>query len=371
MKRKLFRTIGLVLSAVIFLSSLLFVPSAAYSADAYLVSGEVYYIKNANSGRYLDVTGAGTASGTNVQQYAMNGTKAQMWKVVHVGSGLYKIVSMVGSANLVLDVFPGGSANGGNIDIYSDLGVSDQRFALVRTVDGSYVMRTACSNYTRVVTVDNASCSNRANVFQWQYNQTHNDEWFFEPVYKYSPTLGVKYAKENYNRRVSAYPDVSAIGGDCANFVSQCILAGGVHYQDVWWIYKKNNNYLAPSNTTQLDNSWSLSDPSPWISAKEFNKFWSKRVTVETYKGSYILAHKSEIFGRPFYSGDVIQILNKIPILGIVGDAWHTMYITGYGTYGGVYSFLLTYHSSNKLDKNLLQICEENPDDYYRFFTII
>ena len=107
----------------------------------------------------------------------------------------------------------------------------------------------------------------------------------------------------------------------------------------------------------------------PWISAKQFNNFWSSRVTVETYTGSYILSHKSEIYYRPFYKGDVIQILGS-NIWGNPGNAWHTMYISAYGTYNGDNTFLLTYHTNDTLNKSLLQLCEEYPNEYFRFFTI-
>ena len=45
----------------------------------------------------------------------------------------------------------------------------------------------------------------------------------------YNPTNAIAYAETyydtgNYN---PAYPDWSSYGGDCANFVSQCVYAGG------------------------------------------------------------------------------------------------------------------------------------------------
>lgn len=34
-----------------------------------------------------------------------------------------------------------------------------------------------CSEYRKVVTVEGASCSDSANVIQYQYNVSNNDEW--------------------------------------------------------------------------------------------------------------------------------------------------------------------------------------------------
>ena len=70
-----------------------------------------------------------------------------------------------------------------------------------------------------------------------------------------NPILGVEYAKQNYNQYVMCYPNLNPLG-DCANFASQCMLAGGMHYQNDWKIYRKNNNYPQPANREQLDNSW-------------------------------------------------------------------------------------------------------------------
>ena len=42
------------------------------------------------------------------------------------------------------------------------------------------------------------------------------------------------------------------------------------------------NKNSSPLNVNQLDASWRLADPSPWISAKQFNLFWSKKYQTET-----------------------------------------------------------------------------------------
>ena len=49
----------------------------------------------------------------------------------------------------------------------------------------------------------------------------------FEIMICYNPDAAVQYARQycqHYNR---AYGDYSKSGGDCANFVSQCLIAGG------------------------------------------------------------------------------------------------------------------------------------------------
>jgi len=59
----------------------------------------------------------------------------------------------------------------------------------------------------------------------------------------------IKYAlKPNPNYR---YFSLQYTGGDCSNFISQCLLAGGVPMNSTWW-YKKGN----PLNTN--GDTWSL-----------------------------------------------------------------------------------------------------------------
>lgn len=364
-KSKILKIIGVIFVLMV---TFVVVPSGsmetfAYSQAPRIVSGSIYYIKNKNSGRYLDVENGRKCNGANVNQWNFNGTDAQKWKVVHVGNGIYKIVSQFGGR--VLDITDGGNKNKTNIDIWSDANKSDRRFRIILNSDGySYRIASQCSSYKKVVTVKDGSCKNRGNVFQYQYNGSKNDEWIFEPASRYDINLTLNYAKKNFNKIVPTYPDMNLLGGDCANFVSQCLLAGGSkHFQGDWWIYKKNNSNPKPASTSRLDASWSLADPSPWISAKQFNRFWAGKLKTITVKGSDIVDNPKKIFNKSYYKGDVVQILNNT-FFGDAGNAMHTMLITGYGKN----DFLLTYHSDNNYNKSLLQIAKENKSKYFRFF---
>lgn len=61
----------------------------------------------------VDVAGAGTSNGTNVQQYEANETTAQDWLIVSVGEGEYSLISRV--SGLYMDVAGGSAENGANI----------------------------------------------------------------------------------------------------------------------------------------------------------------------------------------------------------------------------------------------------------------
>lgn len=86
-----------------------------------------YKIINVNSGKALDVSGASTANGANVQQYQWNGTDAQLWKFVDAGNGTYYIRSKLGKT---LDVKSGKTANKTNIQLYGMNGTNAQKWTV-------------------------------------------------------------------------------------------------------------------------------------------------------------------------------------------------------------------------------------------------
>lgn len=337
------------------------------AVDEFIDASDIYVIKNVCSGKYLDVDHAKTNNGTNVLQWQYQGGNNQEWKIVYVQGGLYKIVSCLNN-NKALTVVNTTGNNGVNITISDYVGTVAQHFVLRRTSKTSYKIITNASGYNSAVTVQNASCDNGANVFQWHMNGSSNEEWFIETKLSYNSKAGVDYAKKNYNQRIETYPDMSDMGGDCANFVSQCLVAGGYQYDGNWYVNKKNKTNLAPKNVNELNNTWSLADPSPWISAIQFQNFWSSKAHYETYKTEYVLENPDEIYHRSFWSGDVVQLLDKT-LFGTAGRAKHTMYITSTGYYNGNKTFNVTQHTSDAKDVALLKICERNPGCYIRLYS--
>lgn len=129
--------------------------------DSSLVSGAVYYIKNKNSGKYLNVNFGTDANGTNVNQWAFDGSIEQKWKVVQNENGTWKIYAMCSSngTNRVLDALrTGGSASGtiqhgNNIDIWSPNDSEAQNWILWSPErDGYYYIALASASDPLVVT---------------------------------------------------------------------------------------------------------------------------------------------------------------------------------------------------------------------------
>lgn len=159
----------------------------------------------------------------------------------------------------------------------------------------------------------------------------------------YNRDAAVSYAKNwAYSYNYQYYPNLDAMGGDCTNFVSQCLYAGGMSMSDPWYIYRKNGTYVYPGNWSQLTYSWSVADPSAWISAPRFNYYWQYKSYDQEFNASYVYENQSSIYSQPYTRGDVIQIMEK--------EAWwytpiHTMIIVECN--GSNQDYYLAAHSNN------------------------
>lgn len=82
-----------------------------------VVSNGVYYIRNMNSGLYLEADSAGTSSGTNVLQWHYTCFNSQKWKITQLSTGDY-VVRPYYALDMALDVYNNYMDNGVNVDIW-------------------------------------------------------------------------------------------------------------------------------------------------------------------------------------------------------------------------------------------------------------
>jgi len=164
----------------------------------------------------------------------------------------------------------------------------------------------------------------------------------------YDRSAAATWAINNYSSYNSNYPDCRDLGGDCANFVSQCMhVGGGMAMQDDWYCYRKNTTYLKPKTVDQLNYTWTLADPSPWISAKEFKNFWSSssRSTTYTYTKSDYTSSSSPAYSASIYKGHAMSFCySKLWWY----EAAHTVLIVDYDSSNKDYIYAA--HSSAKKD---------------------
>ena len=139
-----------------------------------------YSIIAEHSNKALDVKDASKAKGANVWQWEQNGTDAQKWLIKDAGNGTYNIISKCNG--LYVDVLNANANNFTNIQMCDGNGLNAQKFQFERVIigetappgtqtieDGTYVIKSAI-NEKFVLDVNGASKNNGANVQLYEYS---------------------------------------------------------------------------------------------------------------------------------------------------------------------------------------------------------
>lgn len=148
------------------------------------------------------MSGGNGANGTNVQQYVLNHTNAQLWDFVARQDGGYFIKSCLG--DYVLDISGGSVSNGGNAQVYSWNATNAQVWNLVKiaqTIDDGLYRLGSMLNGGQVVDVTGGSLSDSAQTQLYGSNDTLAQYWTF-----------------TYNKSTGYYTVRSAVSGkvlDC------------------------------------------------------------------------------------------------------------------------------------------------------------
>ncbi len=125
----------------------------------------------------------------------------------------------------------------------------------------------------------------------------------------YQRDRAVEYAKTWALRRNPLFIDFTGIGGNCTNFVSQCLLAGSCvmnYTRDFGWYY------ISPDDRAPA-----------WSSVEFFYDFITEQPSFASQNGG-IGPYGREVARETAELGDVIQYANRS------GDWYHTVIITGF-----------------------------------------
>ncbi len=112
-------------------------------------------------------------------------------------------------------------------------------------------------------------------------------------IVEYNRALALAYARRYALSRNNAYLDFSNLGGDCTNFVSQCLYAGArkMNYTPIFGWYYQNGFNKAPA----------------WSGVKEFYNFITNNLIVNKIgEGFGPFGEESSI--RNLKAGDFIQL---------------------------------------------------------------
>lgn len=155
-----------------------------------------------------------------------------------------------------------------------------------------------------------------------------------------------KWAYKNYNKYSKSYPKFTGKYNDCTNFVSQALHTGGkLGFFGKWKIHRKNKKYWNINSAKKLDYSWSVTDPSPWMSARTFNSYMrSKAKYTFNYSNNYYRIHYKSIYNQKIYRGSAVIFLEGVA--GISVKAKHVMIMSSYNS--KTKDILLAGHSTER-----------------------
>ncbi len=141
--------------------------------DEKVTSGSTYNFKlPLLTNSCMDVNGAGTADGTNIQEWQCNGGGAQKFTAVSLGNGFFKLVNP--NSGKCVDVSANGTADGTNIQLWTCNGTSAQAWAF-QSSNG--FNRIVGQNSGKCIDVSAAGTANGTNVQLWTCNGTAAQTW--------------------------------------------------------------------------------------------------------------------------------------------------------------------------------------------------
>lgn len=145
-------------------------------------------------------------------------------------------------------------------------------------------------------------------------------------TYEYNRARAVEYARRWALSRNPLFFDFTGGGGNCTNFISQCLLAGCCQMNftpDFGWYYLNTDNRSAA-----------------WTGVEFFYNFITGNVNG--------IGEGTGPFGREITQG-ILQLGDVIQLGRADGDFYHTLIVTGYGRR----TYLVSAHSDDAYNRPL------------------
>lgn len=150
-----------------------------------IITGKVedglYYIKNVNAQKYLQVKDNTGKNVQNVELGTGSGAAGQKWYLSNTSDGYITLKSSLG--DYMLDIGNGSDEDGANVQIYASHGGTAQQFQLRETsTDGVYIITTKASSISKALDAYENGTADGTNIIQWTINGKANQQWVLEKV---------------------------------------------------------------------------------------------------------------------------------------------------------------------------------------------
>ena len=165
-----------------------------------------------------------------------------------------------------------------------------------------------------------------------------------------------KYWK-NYN---PAYPSFGGYGGDCANFISQILHAGGMPWTDdgIPAHYSWSSNWYCKPGATAKDGDKRIT--LSWKVTAAFKSYWLQHAAKSVVMSYHDAAQNIDELSEQVRVADVIQFCYAN------GAPWHTLAVTGFfdDSENEIRDIVLVSHTIDSNTRSLYRTLLKNPPDY-------
>lgn len=254
-----------------------------------------YKLINPHSGKALDVTGNGTANGTNVEIWTDIGSVAQQWDIIQNLDGTFKLANP--NSGRVLDVTGGGTGNGTNVEIWADIGSPAQKWSIIQNSNGTYKLINP--NSSKALDVYGGGTANGTNVDIWQDNGHLSQQWNLDPIdppnwdCRYDHCYGAMYWPNNVD---GASTNVTIAPLTCTGCATT-----GYHYTNEMWLV--------------------TADEANWIEVGYGTGIWDTTINSNSLCNSDCYFYADNRPGASFYA----KVLGTVPSADFGGKTGFTI----------------------------------------------
>lgn len=132
-----------------------------------------YRIVSVHTGKSLTV-----AEGRYVRQCVKGSDPGDIWEIIDLGGGEYKVKNT--ASGLIMEIDVESHANGAYLVVGQDTGKANQRFAFLTADVSNY--RIIASNSGKAVDIPYGTDDENVNIQQWRYTILNFQKWYLEKV---------------------------------------------------------------------------------------------------------------------------------------------------------------------------------------------
>lgn len=152
-----------------------------------ILSGQVFYLRNNNSGKYLDLQADGVVDGTHFQQYPYNANPcAERVRITTRSDGYFTIQSVYASTDSKSMVMDGGLDNcvsGSQVILFEQNDeFTEQAWHIRKADNGTLCLSPKTNVYVNLAVAGSSTDNNAKVILEGRDYNAANQQWCLEPV---------------------------------------------------------------------------------------------------------------------------------------------------------------------------------------------